>query len=326
MRSNAALRLVIVTLSLVTFGATIGPALEVRLVSDPWPPFTGEQGQPRIALDLVTEALRRADVSVATEIVAVGEVSPGIAAGRFDGSAAMWRDDDRRESMLFSAPYLENRLVLVGRAGSDVTASSLDALAGQRIAVVGSWSYGEDLSGTADLVLVPGRDQQQNLERLMAGQVDYMLVDELVMTHARLQHPREVEARLAVGDQAVVTRTLHLALRRDVPGADVILASFDRQIRGMIADGTYNRILGLDWIRADVDRDGVMDYVHGGSVRGERPTGSYALISPERDAEGQASFYFGGQRYRDWSEVPATTSRPADEEQDEPFTIFRFDF
>ena len=45
--------------------------------------------------------------------------------------------------MFFSDAYLENRLVLVGRSGTDVTAKSLTVLKGKRVAVVKGYAYGE---------------------------------------------------------------------------------------------------------------------------------------------------------------------------------------
>jgi len=48
-------------------------------------------------------------------------------------------------ALIFSQPYLENRLVLVGRHGADVAAKALPALAGRRIAIVEGYSYGDAL-------------------------------------------------------------------------------------------------------------------------------------------------------------------------------------
>ncbi len=92
---------------------------ELRLASDVWPPFTDIAGQPRLAIELVQEALERAGVKTATNIVEWTEVIPGLREGRFDGSAAIWHTIQRESFLLFSDAYLENRLVLVGQKGSE---------------------------------------------------------------------------------------------------------------------------------------------------------------------------------------------------------------
>ena len=50
---------------------------------------------------------------------------------------------------MFSEPYLENRLILVGRRGSDVSATRLAALAGKRIVLVGGYSDRDEVAGNS---------------------------------------------------------------------------------------------------------------------------------------------------------------------------------
>ena len=69
--------------------------------------------------------------------------TPALISGPFDGSAAAWRDQQREAVLLYSEPYLENRLVLVARRGGNVSAQSLAALKGRRIAIVEGYAYGD---------------------------------------------------------------------------------------------------------------------------------------------------------------------------------------
>ena len=119
------------------------PPRTLALISTAWPPFTNGQGQPRFALDLVEAALGRMGRSSKTSIVPAASYTRELLTGTNDGSAAAWKDDERVKVLMFSAPYLENRLVLVGRSLADVSAKSLSALAGKRIAIVDGYSYGD---------------------------------------------------------------------------------------------------------------------------------------------------------------------------------------
>ena len=65
-------------------------------------------------------------------------LTPSLLSGEFDGSAALWKDTERERALIYSEPYLENRLILVGRQGSDVSATTLAGLASKRIALVGA--------------------------------------------------------------------------------------------------------------------------------------------------------------------------------------------
>ena len=126
----------------------------LRLVSTAWPPFTNAPGQPRFALDLVEAALGRLEITTNTTIVDAARFTPALLTGEFEGSAAAWKDPERERVLLFSQPYLENRLILVGRRGADVSATSLAALKGKRIAIVEGYSYGDSVNDAGPALYV----------------------------------------------------------------------------------------------------------------------------------------------------------------------------
>jgi ABC-type amino acid transport substrate-binding protein len=279
----------------------------LRLVSTPWPPFTNAPGQPRFALDLVEEALRRIGVTATTTIVSEAEFTASLLSARFDGSAAAWKDAERERALIFSQAYLENRLVLVGRYGAGVSAASFADLGGTRVAIVEGYSYGEAID-RAGPVFVRTRGEEDSLTRLLTGEVDYTLMDELVVRYLVSRHPRESATRLAIGTQPLVMRELYLALARSRPDAASIIERFNAQLRGMLADRTYHRLLHVDWIRGDVDGDGVPEYVPITERLGPtEPQHIYTLFAaPEQEtaATPKAGFYLGGTIYSNWASVP----------------------
>ncbi len=295
----------------------------LRLASDTWPPFTNVAGKSRLAVDLVHEALRRAGVSEETTIATWKDVTAGLGDGRFDGSAAIWRSPDREKFLLFSKPYLENRLVLVGAKGSDVSAPRLGALAGKRVAVVEQYAYGDAVEGAQGPRFIQGQSDQENLTKLLRGDVDYMLVDDLLIRYLVKQQYEEARRRLEIGTTPLVLRTLHFAVRRDLAGAKAIVDGFNEQIDKMLADGTYNVILQLDWIRADVDHDGKEELVarpaHAGTVA---PTTGYTLLAglPAGSAklEVRPRYWIDGRVYETWDDVPERYKTPPRNEADKP--------
>ena len=74
----------------------------LAFVSTAWPPFTNAPGQPRFALDLVDAALGRIGATGKTAIVSAAEFTPSLLLGRFDGSAAAWKDTERERVLIFS--------------------------------------------------------------------------------------------------------------------------------------------------------------------------------------------------------------------------------
>jgi len=311
--------------------APAGPAAQakkLRLASTKWVPFTGAEGEPRVALSLTEQALERAGYDSVTTLVADGQLTPKLERGDYDGSAALWKSQDREQYLLYSKPYLENRLVLVARKGDDVAAASFADLKGKSVALVEGYAYGEAVDSAAGPRFVRGANAKANLQALLAGKVDYVLLEELVVAYLFEQYAKEATARLEVGKQPLITRSLHFALRKDLPDAKRVVDRFNDAIASMVGDGTYNIALELDWIRADIDGDGKYELIPRGDHLGTAPPQrSYELFTPATVAaatagagaaphtaaptgartapnEQQLRFFIGGKYYDTWQEVP----------------------
>jgi len=305
-----ALRLVIAGLAVVccaviTVSAQVAP---LTLVSTIWSPFTNAPGKPRYALDLVETAFSRVGLSARTEFVPASDFTTSLLSGKYDGSAAAWRDPQRESVLLFSQAYLENRLVLIGRRGTDVSARALGDLKGKRVAVVEGYSYGE-AAERAGPVFVRARSEEESLKKLLSSEVDYTLIDDLVVENIVSHYPKESSSRLAIGSTPLVTRELHLAIRRTRTDAQSIIDRFNAQLRAMITDRTYNKLLDVDWIRADVDGDGVPELVPRSDKTGPAaPVRFYTLFSDPEPlkyrTEPKTGVYLGGNIYSDWANVP----------------------
>ncbi len=291
----------------LSFTQVMAQDITLKLASNVWPPFTNISEKNAVASDLVAEALHRSGIKVNNEIVEFDEILSSIKTGAVDGIPALWENHNRDGFMLFSEPYLYNQLVLVSKKGAPVNLSSFSELKGKKVAVVGAYAYGDKLNQTEGLELVLGKNDQENLSKLLKEEVDYMLVDALLI-HFLLRHqPEEVEEHLEVGSQTMLVKPLHFALHKDYPNAAEIIADFNKQITTMKSDGTYNRILHLNWIRIDVNGDGKMELVLHGVHAGETaPISSYNLMSHDADAtKDSIGYYIDGKHYTSWDHVPA---------------------
>jgi len=310
--------IVLLTLSLTTVAtvaalARAGQPAPLSLVSTAWTPFTNQAGQPRFALDLVEAALSRIGLSAKTTIVAPAQFTPALLSDQFDGTAAAWKDAEREKMLVFSEPYLENRLILVARHGDDVSAGALSELKGKRIAIVEGYSYGDTLDGSG-ATFVRSQSEEDSLTLLLSSKADYALMDELVVQFIVNNYPTEAKTRLSLGTKPLLTRQLYFAVRRSRPDAQSIVNRFNAQLRGMIADRTYHRLLHVSWIFADVDGDGLPEFVPQNDQAGtSAPQHAYTLFTvppptgpqlPAKPSETQPRFYLGGSIYTDWASVP----------------------
>jgi polar amino acid transport system substrate-binding protein len=281
---------------------------ELRLVSTSWPPFTNPAGQPRYALDLVEAATQRIGVHTTTSIVAPAAFTQELLKGKYDGSAAAWKDIGREQVLVYSKPYLQNRLILVARKGTDVSAKQAGALKGRRIAIVEGYSYGDALE-TSGPTFIRAASEEESLQKVLKGDADYTLMDELVVEYILEHYANEARTKLAFGPTPLVTRDLFLAVRRTVPDAQSIIDRFNGQLREMIVDHTYHKLLNVKWIRADVNGDGIAEYIPASDKAGPNaPSVAYTLFDTKpaeqkRDAP-PTGFYMGGNIYESWAAVP----------------------
>jgi len=298
----------------------------LRLGGDRWPPFTEVEGKSRDAINLVESGLLRSGFRTTFSIVSWNEVLKQLASGQLDGGVAMWKTPEREAALVFSRPYLENRLVLVARKGVDVSAASVGDLAGKRLAITGGYAYGDAVTAAPGVKVVPLENDAACLKAVLEGQADYLLLDELMVRHLFDEYPDKAQKLLAVGEVPIVAHELHLALRRSYPGAAEIIAAFDRNVDRMIQDGTYNVLLHVPWIRRDVDGDGEAEYIastQATTSRGGDPgatRGGYALFNPSPStapvAQRAPEYLIDGKSYNSWGDAATTlehaeTSLPA---------------
>ncbi len=288
--------------------------MELRLFSTRWPPFADEDGHARIALDLIERALQRAGYGSKTELVADGTLSAALRDPRFDGSGVLWETPEREEFLLYSKPYFENRLVLVGTPGTTSAIKSLSDLKGKRLGIVTGYAYGAELEQSREVQFAPAPSTEDNLRALLHGEVDYVLVDDLVIHHVLEPYPGKLKGRIELGSTPLLTRTLHLAVHKSRPDAAQIIEAFNKALAGMLRDGSYNELLQVAWIRADIDEDGRPELITGGDrVGSEPPSHPYELMasvqSPGapslRDVPEEPRFVIKGVPYDSWSAVPS---------------------
>jgi polar amino acid transport system substrate-binding protein len=298
--------------------AIAAPPAPLRLVSDVWPPFTDVEGKPREAIDLVKAALQRGGIAAKFSIMTWSTAEAELAGGKADGSAAMWKSPEREKYLLYSKPYLENRLLLVAKKGQNVAYRSVGELTGKRLAVTKGYAYGDAVLRQPNVTLIVRDSDADCLKAVLSGDADYLLLDALLVHHLFEFYAKKAGALIVAGDIPVVRYPLYFAIRKDYPKAEEIIDAFNKNVGKMIADGTYNTILHVPWIRADIDGDGIPEYV------GSSKTGKKSLPDPSANKLGYPIFYsepgqpgmnrtpgyvIDGKSYNNWGDAASSLNR-----------------
>ena len=285
-------------LAIALFAALLPPpgraAAPVTLANDEWPPFILANGQQGKAERLVCGALERSGHACTVKVEDWEVVLEQARQGTIDGIAAAWRDSEREAYLLFSEPYLTNRIVPVVSADFDEFIRSADDLEGLRVALVTDYAYGDEIAARAQrFETVAAKNSADALDRVRLGQADAALVDELV---ARDLLSAPGFERLTSLRTVLAYRSLHFAVSRTHPDAREILADFHRAYEVMLSDGAVNEILEVDWLASDFGQPGNVSVVMRSGVSLDdldnptEPGSMYALGQSDYEWTGQSDF------------------------------------
>lgn len=315
-------RLLVLALSLLSLlggvPAAGAPTGALKLFADVWPPFTDTDDKPHEATDLVKGALARGAVQAKVTIMNWAEGESALQQGKFDGAPAMWKTPEREQYLLFSKPYLENRLLLVGRKGESVAYSKVAQLAGKRLCLSKGYGYGDAIRKAPRVEVVDADDDVACLRAVLAKKADYFLLDELMVRHLYAFYADKANALLVPGLTPIARYPLHFALRKDYPGAQKLIDAFDRNIKNMMADGTYAVVLHVPWIATDIDGDGIPEFVTSKKAVAKNsgdPTKNFAgypVFYSEATPPGMnrtPAYMIDGKSYNTWGDAATTLNK-----------------
>jgi len=234
----------------------------VKLGNEPWPPYVLSGEQKGTAELIVCEALDRAGFGCEIQRGDWEEALQQASSGKLDGIAALWHTTEREASLLYSRPYLTNRLVPVVSSDHGMKISEIDGLTGLRVVIEIAVAYGDEVKTALEhLSVIEVRGVDNALRAVQNDEADVALVDEL----SALDFLKRTGANnLSIGQTALAYRELYFAVSREHPMGAQIIGSFNEAYQLMLKDGTVNRILDIEWVVTDLKFDGIPDFIHRG--------------------------------------------------------------
>ncbi len=253
------MRVFLITITTLFFLPIAMADKSLTLGNSDWPPFIIEGPERGASEELVCEALKLAGWSCTVKVYDWDKVIEDTQKGSVDGIAAVWRTPEREKYLLFSEPYLTNRILPIVAKNSNIYLVGISDLAGWRVAMVPDYAYGEEIeSAKSSFTLVPVESSAEAIKAVQEDRADIALVDDLV---ARAQLEADAEPDFTVINAVLAYRELYFAVSRAHPQAEQIISDFHRQYERMLKDGVVNEILDVDWLATDLGNDGTLDLV-----------------------------------------------------------------
>jgi polar amino acid transport system substrate-binding protein len=232
---------------------------ELILGGTDWPPFVIEGDEEGTAEKLVCTAFRRAGWSCAVKTAEWSRLVDDARSGAIGGLVGVWRNRELSQFLLFSKPYLSNRIVPVVNRDAPAGIASIEDLAGLRVALVQDYAYGDEIDDSqVAFQRIASADFLSAMQAVRDGRADVALVDELVALHELEKKSVDGVTALKV---ALADNELRFAVPVDHPQASRLLEDFHRAYQSMLEDGTVNEILEIDWVASDFGHIGRTDLV-----------------------------------------------------------------
>jgi polar amino acid transport system substrate-binding protein len=219
-------------------------AKDLRVTASPWSPYVSRDLPGHgIAVSIVTTVLKRAGYEPSFSLEQWPRDLQGTRLGEYDVIASIWFTDDRAKDLVFSAPVFENRIKLLVRKDSDIKLSRPETLKGYRVGVVEDYAYTQGAYRDLQLEIVKSAMLEENLQSLLAGDIDIAVSDEQVALYTLNNKIPGGIRQIRFAHEPLTTRQLHMAVSRKRVDAERIVSDFNAALQQMKDDGSYLDIL-----------------------------------------------------------------------------------
>lgn len=239
-------------LALLMMNTFTAQAEALRLAGNVWPPYT-DQRLPGggLSVELIRTALGRKGYQVDYIEVPWERALLGLRYGSYDLVNA-WPASGRMKYGSYSRPFLTNRVRWIQRRDLNVEYNGLDSLVPYRIGLVRGYAYSEALEADPRLNKGYAANFVQLAKMLGAGRIDLTLEDERTVLFHLQRELRHLQDAYRFVPGAFSLLDLSLVVRTDHPQREEILATFNREIEAMVADGSYAEIFHRHGLPAPV--------------------------------------------------------------------------
>ena len=237
---------IVVFLSFIT-----GPVLayaeqtkDLRVTASPWSPYVSRDLSGNgVAVSIVTTVLQNAGYSSSFSLQQWPRDLEGTRLGEYDVIASIWFTNERARDLVFSDSIFENRIKLLVRTDSEINISKPEALKGYRVGVVEDYAYTQGTYRDLPIDIVKAGTIEENLQRLLAGDIDIAVADEQVALYTLNNKIPGSIRQIRFARNPLSTRQLKIAVSRKRTDAEQIISDFNAALQHMKNEGAYLDIL-----------------------------------------------------------------------------------
>jgi polar amino acid transport system substrate-binding protein len=232
--------------SATTVGKAKHTSPSLTLVVDNYPPYIDEQMPAQgVLTELVVAAFQSQGISTQLQFKPWQHIRQAAAAPQH-ASFLWFKDKDLEQNWLFSAPIVQLRQLLITTEAQSFNPERLDQLREYRLGVTQGHFYGAQFEAQkSSFRLFPVVSDYQNLQQLLQGKVDYILMDPIV-THQLLQSFSQQTVKLRFLSKPVLTaKPAYLVCSRNYLPCHGMIQQFNHGLALQQQNGLERRLFGF---------------------------------------------------------------------------------
>lgn len=297
------MRCITITLAAIAFVLiSTDTHAQIKLGASQLPTYVDNEGEPARLNSIVSEAFARMEQALELTVMRPAFLGSSVLGGQLDGEYAFLDLDHQKSQFSYSQSYLPVYLYAVSKKASVKEVVLLPHLKDERIAIENRFANTDKLRLIKDIKWARNPSTFDAFKQLADNRAYYLMTTRLLVDEFNRLLRAENEELVYLSAQPLVTAGFHLALSGSSSATQALLTQFDNTINTMQQDGTYNRLLGIDWLTKDLDDDGVADFISSTEMAHTslNPTAlSYAFALDNTMASQQSHYYVDGTLYKD---------------------------
>lgn len=284
----------------------------LRLVANPLPTLVSEESENARLTQLISMAFSEIGVDAELIVDRPAFSGSGLLTGRYDGEFAHFSLQERRDNLLYSKAYLPSLLYVGSRKHSLNEITQFSHLRNARVATTNRIANTPDMRRIKSVSWVRNPTLFDMFSQLAQQRADYVFEDWLVLAEFNRMLSDDGEQPLFVSPYPLVSASITLSVRKDIPDAVKILNDFDNYIDRIQQNGQFNVVMALSWTRKDINADGVADWITHSDIHhnGTPPMSQKGVLPLDKTQPGDASlFVIDGTIYSDWPAASAALNK-----------------
>ena len=234
-----------VTMLLLLTVVGIAFATPIKIVTSPWPPYEyNDNGQLKgTDVDVIREAFSRMGIPVKIEIFPWSRCLQMVKSGAAEGIFTLSKSSKREKFLTYpNEPinYSENVFFYNKKKPFDFD-GTMESLKGRMVGTTRNYHYRDDFVKSNLFKRDAADSDMAGIRKIANSRDDLFICDKLVGSHLAKQ--AGVLSKLSYVKKSLSKREMYIAFRKNNPKNVQLVKDFEKTLKSMKKDGTYNKIL-----------------------------------------------------------------------------------